>query len=363
MTSRQRLWSAFQCKPVDRIPVSPQNPGAVGLNTELGQRLLHKTDMHLYAGSYFDWFGAGVEIERHDQGKWHTTIHHTPVGDFTSVVQFTEQTSSQIAYRCRTPEDGERLLKTSFVLDESRMERAITEFRDRCETFGEKALVMMGIADGICMPAEFYSPEDFCLLWADAPDVMEALVQEGARRIQMAAERLLEGGVDAFRIIGPEYASTQLGPVGYERLVVPYDKALVALMKDAGAIAYLHNHGPIMRYLSMIREIAPHALDPVEASPWGDFDPEHVRDDLGDDVCIVGNLDDMEVMGKLSFEEIAPMAQRLIDVLGDRGFVLSGTASGIYNERAAEHFIRLAERIREKQIRNQKSEIRNPERK
>ncbi len=161
----------------------------------------------------------------------------------------------------------------------------------------------------------------------------------------MAVERLLEGGLDAFRIIGPEYASTQLGPLGSERLVVPYDKDLVALIKKAGAIAYLHNHGPMMRFLPMIREIAPHALDPLEAPPWGDFDPERARDLLGDDICIVGNLDDMEVMGKLPFEEIAPMARRLIDALGDRGFVLSGTTSGTYNERAAKHFIGLAEMV------------------
>ena len=346
MTSRQRLWSAFHCEPVDRIPVSPQDHGAVDLNTELGQRLLHETDIHLYTGSYFDWFGAGVEIERHGEGNQHTTVWHTPAGDFTSVVQTTEQSSAQVAYRCRTPEDGERWLKTSFVPDEGGIKRAVADFRKRSEAVGEEALVMVGIPDGICLPAEFYSPENFCLLWADAPDVMEALVREGARRIQIVVEKLLASGVDAFRIIGPEYASTQLGPVGYERLVVPYDKELVALIKKAGAIAYLHNHGPMMRFLPMIREIAPHALDPLENPPWGDFDPERARDLLGDDICIVGNLDDMEVMGKLSFDRIAPMAQHLIDALGDRGFVLSGTTSGTYNERAAAHFIRLAEMVR-----------------
>ena len=70
MTSRQRLWSAFHCEPVDRIPVSPQDHGAVDLNTELGQRLLHETDIHLYTGSYFDWFGAGVENQVSKMFKW-----------------------------------------------------------------------------------------------------------------------------------------------------------------------------------------------------------------------------------------------------------------------------------------------------
>ncbi|MFH1006712.1 MAG: uroporphyrinogen decarboxylase family protein [Candidatus Latescibacterota bacterium] len=346
MTSRQRLWAAMHCETVDRIPVSPQDCGAVDLNSKLGQRLLHETDMHLYASGYFDWFGGGVPIEHHRKGDRHTTVWHSLAGDFTSAVRVTEKTTGRIVHCCQTPEDGERWLDTSFVPDAGAINQALVEFRARCEAVGEESLVMVAIGDGICLPADLYSPEDFCLLWADAPDVMEMLVEEGARRIQLMVEQWLAGGVDAFRIIGPEYASTQLGPTAYERLVVPFDKDLVAQIKQAGAIAYLHNHGPIMNYLPMIREIAPHALDPLEAPPWGDFDPVRARALLGDEICMVGNLDDMEIMGKRPFEEISGMAQGLMDAMGDRGFILSGTTSGTYNERAAEQFIRLAKMIR-----------------
>ncbi len=345
MTSRERLEAAFRCREVDRIPVSPQGFGRVGPDSELGRSLLKETDVHVYTGGGLDWFGKDVRVESLDEGDLSITIWHTSAGEFRAVSRTTERTSARVEFPCRTPQDGERFLKVPFGLDRERIARAAEEFHRRRAEIGEDGMALAGIPDGICLPAELFSPEDFCLLWVDAPDMMESLVREGHRRVMQGVRALLERGVDAFRIIGPEYASTQLGPDAYERLVVPYDRELVALIKGAGAIAYLHNHGPIMRYLPMIREIAPNALDPVEAPPWGDFVPERARELLGEEVCIVGNLDDMEVLDKRPFEDIWAAAERLMQALGKRGLVLSGTASGIYGVQAAENFLMLARKV------------------
>jgi hypothetical protein len=51
----------------------------------------------------------------------------------------------------------------------------------------------------------------------------------------------------------------------------------------------------------------------------------------------------MEVMDKLPFHEIAPMAIERLEAAGDRGFILGGTASGTYTEKAARNFIALVE--------------------
>ena len=69
------------------------------------------------------------------------------------------------------------------------------------------------------------------------------------------------------------------------------------------------------------------------------------RELLGEEVCIVGNLDDMEVLDKRPFEDIWAAAERLMQALGKRGRVLSGTASGIYGVQAAENFLMLARKV------------------
>jgi hypothetical protein len=57
-------------------------------------------------------------------------------------------------------------------------------------------------------------------------------------------------------------------------------------------------------------------------------------------------LDDMEVLDKLPTEEVVRRGLELVEKAGPDGFVLSGTASGIYGEHAARNFIALAEALR-----------------
>ena len=79
----------------------------------------------------------------------------------------------------------------------------------------------------------------------------------------------------------------------------------------------------------------------------GDCNIAEAKRRLKGRVCLVGNLDDMEVLDKRPTEEVLGMGRRLIEQAGPDGFVLSGTASGTYSERAARNFLALADLSRE----------------
>jgi hypothetical protein len=64
---------------------------------------------------------------------------------------------------------------------------------------------------------------------------------------------------------------------------------------------------------------------------------------VGERVCLVGGLDDMEVLQIRSREEVLPMAAELLERTGKRHYMLAGTSSGIYEEPAARNFIALVE--------------------
>jgi len=64
---------------------------------------------------------------------------------------------------------------------------------------------------------------------------------------------------------------------------------------------------------------------------------------IGEDVCLVGNLDDMEILNKIDEEMVIKIAMERIKDLKPIGFILAGTASGIFGEKAARNFIALAE--------------------
>jgi len=220
-------------------------------------------------------------------------------------------------------------------------------FLQRKAEVGEQGLVLAGIPDGILWPMDVLSPEDACLLWAEAPGLMREMVAEGHRRIMDFVERACPAGVDGFRIVGGEYATEMLGPKAFQALVTPFDTELVALIHRFGGIAYYHNHGDVSRYLEMLADLGIDFLDPLEVPPYGDVDLGDAIRRIGERVCLVGGLDDMEVIETRPTEEVKALGRQALSKAGSRGFVLGGTASGTYTEIGARNFIALVDVARE----------------
>lgn len=345
MTSRERLLCAFSCGTPDRVPVSPQSLGRLDSEGELAKLLIERTDIIIYAGSACNCFtGSKMKFDVEVDGALTVTTYHTPKGDLRRVVKSTGVTRATIEFPCKSPDDVEKLLSVPYAPpSDEEFNTSLANFNSWKDRLRDDGLVLWGLPNALCFPAEWFSPQDFCLLWADAPDAMIELVRVANERLMMFVERACRAGVDGFRIVGGEYASVQLGPKAFDVLVRQFDKQLVSLIHKYGAIAYYHNHGPIMRYLEMIVDIGVDALDPLEAPPWGDCDMAKAKGVLGGKVCIVGNIDDMEILNSKPHEVVLSIGRELIELAGPDGFVLSGTASGTYGERAALNFLKLVE--------------------
>jgi len=342
MTSRERILAAMRFEKVDRVPVTPWDFGKVDPESPLGRELLSKTDIIVTGGSSGDpILGKAAQVDHVQEGDITTTVVHTPKGDLTSRHRRTEVTGATIEFFLKEPGDIAKMLSIPY----EQPDIDLSKYRERREWVGEEGLLMAGILNGVAVPASWFSPEGFCLAWADAPDLIEELTAIMTERLIGHAERLCRAGVDAFRIVGGEYASVQLGPVGFKKLCVKYDRMLVDALHKYGAIAHYHNHGPAMRYLEDFAAIGIDSLDPLEADPWGDTDLRVARTRLGDQVCFLGNLDDMEVINKLPTEEVLAIARERMEAAGDRGFILGGTSSGTFGEQGARNFIAMAEMV------------------
>jgi len=166
-----------------------------------------------------------------------------------------------------------------------------------------------------------------------------------SERLIAYVESLCKAGVEGFRIVGGEYVSVQLGPRAFRELVIPFDTELARVIHQHGAVAYYHNHGRVTRYLPLLADLGMDALDPLEAPPWGDVDLAHARRAVGGQLCLVGNLDDMEIVDALPTEEVVAIARERLRAAGRRAFVLGGTASGSYGERGARNFLAMADMV------------------
>ncbi|MBI2502366.1 MAG: hypothetical protein HYW07_03930 [Candidatus Latescibacteria bacterium] len=344
MTSRQRILAAMRLERPDRVPVTPFGLGKLDLEEAFTWEFIRRTDPILTVGGGGQPFlGSAVQVENFQENGDSLTLIHTPKGDLRRVVRRNEITSATVEFPLKTPEDVERFLSIPYVpptIDPA-------PFHALKARAGEEALVMVGIENAVCLPASWFSPEGFCLAWADAPELVIELTRVGAQRILGYAEALCRAGVNAFRIVGGEYASVQLGPRGFDALVMAFDPELVALMHHHRAMAYYHNHGPVTRFLERFAELGIDALDPLEAPPWGDCDLGEAKRRIGDRVCLVGNLDDMEVVETRSRKEVCQLGRQCLEQAGPESFLLGGTASGTYTERGARNFMALVEVARE----------------
>lgn len=335
MTSRERLLTALNMGLPDRVPVSPATLGNLAPDSPLAEELIEKTDVIIYAGSGGDPFLGEAKVEYQTFGDETRITIPTPKGDLVARTRRTEQTSATVEYFFKCEADVDKFLSIPYRPPDV----DLNEYFYWEERLGERGLVLVGMVNGLCLPATYFSPEMFCLTWADSPDLLTELTRIGAERASDFTERLSKAGAKGFRIIGGEYASVQLGPEAFTTLCRDVDRPMVEIMRAHGAIAYYHNHGKVMSFLEDLAAIGMDALDPLEAPPWGDVDLAEARRRLGDRVCMVGNLDDMEVVGTLDETAVCEIARERLAAAGKRGFILGGTASGTYGERAARNFI------------------------
>ena len=340
MTSRERLLCAFELGTPDRVPVAPFGFGHVDPESELGHELVQRTDFIQCLGGPGGFFGTAVKTRTETDGARTTHIYETPKGELRSVWQRTSIQYAQVEYPCKDAGDVEKLLSVPYEPQRSIDPTDFDGWKDR---LGDEGIVLFGFGDAICVPATFFSPIDFSLLWADTPDAFLELIRVANERLCEQAELCCQAGIDAFRFLGGEYASTQLGPAAYERTVTLPDRRITDIMHSHGAVVYYHNHGPVMRYLELLAGVGMDACDCFEAAPWGDCDLRTAKARVGDQICFVGNLDDMEVIDKLPREQVKAIARERLAAAGKSGFVMGGTASGTYGERGARNFIAMVE--------------------
>jgi uroporphyrinogen decarboxylase len=344
MTSRERLLCAIAHERPDRVPVGPFGLGRLNPNGKVAAELIAKTDPFIPVGIGGNAFmGQLVKSTSVQEGSDTVTTIFTPKGELTQRRRRTDITSYMIEFPCKNAEDVEKYLSIPYKPSEPNVE----PFLARRKEINDEGLVMGDIGDAICLPATILSPMDMCLLWADEPDLMVRVVQMASERLNSFVENACKAGVDAFRVVGGEYATEQLGPSGFDALVKPYDTELHCFIHKYGGIAYYHNHGDVNRFLEAFAELEVDALDPLEVPPYGDVDLADAKKRIGDRVCLVGGLDDMEILESLDQETVREQARKCIEAAGPDSYVLGGTASGTYTEKAARNFIALVDVAKE----------------
>lgn len=342
MNSRQRILAAFYLEEPDVVPVStymsPYWLENKWVDEETFWHFAKKSDAIFRVS-------VGIKISR-DQNKvrvidktWiegdrRIMLHRieTPNGVLQSI-------SEKVGYSSRTVEG---LLKTEkdieiwFSISDhlyGPVEIDPEPFFFWDKKLGNNGLAVCSISDPIGYVWHLFSIKDFlkyCIMKMHIIEEMLKIILEWELTV---LSEILEKKVTRFWISGPEYVTpTFISPKYFPKFVTKYDRELVKLIHQYDGIAYMHCHGRVANIIQEFPKIGIDVLDPLDPPPQGDANLAEVKRQIGDKICLVGNIDSNNVMVQGNSETVTKAVKKCIEEAAyGGGYVLQPTSGSIFD--------------------------------
>jgi uroporphyrinogen decarboxylase len=160
------------------------------------------------------------------------------------------------------------------------------------------------------------------------PALAESIMEKTLAVVTAVVERALDevGPVDV--VLWKEDLGFQdrgyMRPATYQRLVKPYHRRLVEVIKKkSDAKILLHSDGSIREYLSDFIDIGVDAINPVQVSCKG-MDPLELKQNFGRDLSFWGAIDTQQLLPFGSPEQVRDnVRQCIVDLAPAGGYILA----------------------------------------
>lgn len=342
MTPRERLLRTFRRQQTDRVPISLYElspyPGSVYASfanadpsyARLLRVMREKTDTMLLMKPRCVCPALDALTEkttrREGNSVFEQTVLHTPKGDLVSRSRRDDgvHTTWVLEHFLKEWEDVEKYLSLPFdcSMDVSHMIACK-------EKMGDGGLLTASVSDPLAMACSLFPMEEF-LIYAmteteDAKWFLDRLWEIVENRLAL----LLETGVaDMVRIVGPEYATPPYLPDSYfPDFVLRYTAPMAEKIRKAGAIPRVHSHGRIRSAVRYLAETDAVCVDPCEPPPDGDISMRELKEQYGDRLVLMGNVE-LKDLERKTADEIERLVERLMEeAKPGGGFVLMPTAA------------------------------------
>ena len=359
MTRRERLMATLQGQPVDRpavsfyeiggwnILASCDDPDEFNVYNDPSWRALaelaeEQTDIIRMAGPIWkqgddldpariaapaDSIGA-VRNETWQEG--HSRFGRTCMScrdrELTSVTRRDAETMTTwtVEHLLKDVDDLKAYRELPEDVFDAELDVAAMEAREA--ELGEAGIVLIEMGDPICYAASLFSMGDYTVIAMTEPELFHRLLERFARTTQKQTEIIArEFPGRLWRICGSEYASEPyLPPSLYAEFVGRYTGPIVQAIEARGGCARIHSHGRLRGILPHIAAMGAGGLDPCEPPPQGDMELRELRQAVGKEMVLFGNIEstDLENLQPREFEKKVVTALTEGTTGEGRGFVL-----------------------------------------
>ena len=350
MTRRERLMATLQGQPVDRPAVSFYEIGGWRMDPSeddftvwndpswrpLVQLAHEETDLIRMVspqrtGDSGDGLSALADHQRWLEGdsRFERTEIRTPSRSLTALTRRDRATQTvwTVEHLLKDLADVEAYLQlpeaTPGTVD-------VASMLAEEELLGDTGIVSVDVSDALCQAAGLFSMEDYTVVAMTEPRLFHRLLERFARQVMRECEQICEvfpGRL--WRIYGSEYASEPYLPPGlYREYVLRYTGQIIKTIQKHGGFARIHSHGRLRNILPVIAEMRSDALDPLEPPPQGDMELWEIKQAVGQEIVLMGNIEvaDIEHLRPAEFEQKVVRALREGMSGTGRGFVLHPSA-------------------------------------
>jgi len=204
--------------------------------------------------------------------------------------------------------------------------------------FPDKAIAVVGEAGWA--PAVFLrgGMENLLLDFALRPEFAKELISIGATYYAELFPLTVAAGADVV-FLGDDYSDKNgpmMSPAMFEELILPYDRAVVRAIKEAGAYCIKHTDGDIRKIMDWLVDTGIDALGPLEDVPGMEMDK--ILERYPGRITVMGNLS-VDLLSRGSVEQVVSATKRLLSEVSAKGPHIISSGNTISSSVQPENFL------------------------
>ena len=154
----------------------------------------------------------------------------------------------------------------------------------------------------------------------DDPQWVKELLSILSARTVDIVKKLDNTKIELLEVSETDTTTSLISPKIFEEFVLPYDRKIIKAAHNAGIKTTFHDCGKCMDILELIVETGTDAIETL-APPGigGDADLVEIKRRVGDKVCLIGGIDQSNILEKGTSAVIEKEVKRCIEAAGEGG--------------------------------------------
>jgi hypothetical protein len=209
---------------------------------------------------------------------------------------------------------------------------------------GERGvLAPWGFAGVFNFCADLCGMDNFYVMPYEDETAYRALMEGVANAMCDYTAALGETAIDCIGIQGHMAGGAATGPDFFRQFVQPYEKRLIEAIHAAGKFSVYHNCGCAKSLYGNYRELGMTVWETVSEPPRGDNRLADAKAALGDKICLLGNLDQVDFLKRATPAEVAAKTREIIAIGKPGGRFIFSTSDYLEKNTPRENVVAMIE--------------------